>query len=382
MKAIKMKGYEPLLYAASATSAEMLYFGRFWAPDAFVAFGCRKKKIALLNALERVRGEKESEFDVVLPLEAWMARAKQEMRRPVVGIADCIIAAAKAYKIKGFYVPADFPVGLALALKKRRMPLIVGASPFFPKQMIKTEEELVLIRQANRVAAKGILAAEAALLAAKIGPGRKLFLEKKPLTSERLRGIIEMACLSFGGQAECIAAGGDQACDPHAVGTGVLRAGELIIVDVFPRMKASGYYGDMTRTFLKGEASDAQRGLIKAVRTAQKRAMATVQAGVSGKVVHQAAATYFEEKGYKTTTNQAVPEGFIHSTGHGVGLGLHEPLRISSQSQTILKAGMVVTLEPGLYYPGIGGVRIEDVVAVTEKGFELLSSLHYKWELN
>ncbi|MDE3085015.1 MAG: M24 family metallopeptidase, partial [Verrucomicrobiota bacterium] len=252
---------------------------------------------------------------------------------------------------------------------------------FFPEREIKTDAEARAIREGNRCAAAGIAAAEKTLRASKI-KNRKLFWCGAPLTSERLKIAIETACLEAGGVSlDTIAAGGDQACDPHARGTGPLRAGALIIVDVFPRVSATGYHGDMTRTFLKGRASDGQRALVAAVRAAQKLALQHIRAGASGCAVHKQVADYFETYGYKTEHGKKGSVGFFHGTGHGLGLEVHEPPRMGTTADLPLKKGAVVTVEPGLYYPGLGGCRIEDVVQVTDTAPKMLSKFHYEWEL-
>ena len=211
--------------------------------------------------------------------------------------------------------------------------------------------------------------------------GDQLQFEGQTLTSERLRTIIDQACLAAGAVAHnTIVAGGPQGCDPHEIGHGPLKPHELIIVDVFPRVQQSGYHGDMTRTFLKGRANDAQRALVDAVRSAQHAALASVKAGVSGAAVHRAADDVFRRRGYVTERRGDAFVGFIHSTGHGLGLEVHESPRVSPAAGT-LHRGHVITIEPGLYYPEIGGCRIEDVVRVTADGCELLSSMHYDWQI-
>jgi len=177
-----------------------------------------------------------------------------------------------------------------------------------------------------------------------------------------------------------IAAGGDQACDPHNRGSGPLRANELIVVDVFPRVAATGYYGDMTRTFLRGRASDAQRALVAAVRAAQLVARRAIRAGVIGRTIHQKVVDVFHQRGFETKHGKNGSVGFFHGTGHGLGLAVHELPRISGNVNTTLRHRSVVTVEPGLYYPGIGGCRIEDVVQVTSAQPKLLSRYHYDWE--
>jgi Xaa-Pro aminopeptidase len=178
-----------------------------------------------------------------------------------------------------------------------------------------------------------------------------------------------------------IAAGGDQACDPHERGTGPLRPHELIIVDIFPRVTATGYHGDMTRTFLRGHASEAQRALVAAVRDAQLAALGKVRTGANGRDVHQACVDIFTSRGYRTKRTPRGSVGFFHGTGHGLGLDIHEPPRMSGAVDYALKKGSVVTVEPGLYYPGLGGCRIEDVVQVTDAKPRMLSAYPYDWEL-
>jgi Xaa-Pro aminopeptidase len=211
--------------------------------------------------------------------------------------------------------------------------------------------------------------------------GRKLWFEGKPLTSERLKFAIEVACLDAGAvSSNTIVAGGDQACDPHERGSGPLRANELIIIDIFPRVTRTGFYGDMTRTFLRGHASDAQRALVDAVRAAQLVAFKGIKAGVNGRDVHKSVAELFKARGYETKHSKNGSVGFFHGTGHGLGLAVHELPRLSSSGDSILRKDAVVTVEPGLYYPGLGGCRIEDVVQVTDAAPRMLSRYHYDWE--
>ncbi|MGA3007214.1 MAG: M24 family metallopeptidase, partial [Opitutaceae bacterium] len=148
-----------------------------------------------------------------------------------------------------------------------------------------------------------------------------------------------------------------------------------------PRVSKTGYFGDMTRTFLKGRAHEAQRALVAAVRSAQKLALRHIRTGVSGRDVHGQVVAYFESLGYKTSHAATGSTGFFHGTGHGVGLEVHEPPRLGATADTALKKGAVVTVEPGLYYPGLGACRIEDVVHVTDSRPRMLSKYHYDWEL-
>jgi Xaa-Pro aminopeptidase len=368
-----------LLYADSETSADMLYLGRFFVPDPFAAFIFKGKRYALLSALEIGRGKKESSFDIILSLEEIRAKAEKAFKVSQAGIEHCIQFLAKDLNIASFELHPNVPAWLMDRLNRLGVAMSVGSAPFFPESLIKTDEEAKAITKANDISAAGIRAAHLALEKAEI-KAQKLYLDGKLLTSERVRGLIEIACLEAGGYGGCIVAGGNQACDPHCVGSGPLRANELIIVDVFPRDKQTGYYGDMTRTFLKGSANEVQKEFVSVVKEAHDLGIHAVKPGVKASTIHSTVADYFEERGCETGVERGKPYGFFHSTGHGLGLGLHEPLRIAA-NDTLIKKGMVFTIEPGLYYHGLGGCRIEDVVHVVDGGHKKLSSLHYAWEI-
>ncbi|MGB3632737.1 MAG: M24 family metallopeptidase, partial [Rubrobacteraceae bacterium] len=185
---------------------------------------------------------------------------------------------------------------------------------------------------------------------------------------------IEIELLKHGCAADAgtITAGGSQSADPHEQGHGPLRSGEPIILDIFPVSKESRYYADMTRTVVKGEPSEEVQEMYDAVLESQEAALGMIRAGVSGKDVHRKVSDILHERGYKTTVHdqekgQTLTEGFFHGTGHGVGLEIHEGPRLGTTDEK-LKVGDVVTVEPGLYKHGVGGIRIEDLVVVTEDG--------------
>lgn len=367
-----------LIYADTRRSSDQLYLGKFGVPDPFIAIKKGAKRIAALSQLEYSRGLKESAFDTILSLEEWLDRARAKFGKADVGVAETIATIAAKYRISGFKVPGDFPASVAFDLKALGIEIVPVKGSVFPARETKTEQELDYLKEGNRCSAAGIRAAEKALKESKIKNGY-LYWGGKRLTSERLRETIEMACLQAGSiSLDTIAAAGDQACDPHCAGSGPIRANELIIVDVFPRVSRTGYHGDMTRTFLKGTPSDAQRKLVATVAAAQKQAVKQVKTGVNGKAIHFSIVDIFDSKGYETKRTENGAVGFFHGTGHGLGLDVHEAPRVSIVNCK-LKRNSVVTIEPGLYYPGLGGCRIEDVVAVTDDGPRLLSKYHYKW---
>ena len=371
----------PLLYADTATSSDQLYFSRVGVPDPFISFGLGAKRYTVQNALELGRVKKARTFDAVLPLADWHAMAAARWPRRKIGIAEIIAELARAYRMPGFRVPDDFPVALFLKLRALGLHLEPAGGPMFPEREIKSVAEAAAIREGNRLSSVGFAAAEAILRASR-RKGRFLRYAGHPLTSEVLKFAIESAILREGGNSQdTIVAGGDQACDPHNRGSGPLRANDLIILDIFPRVTDTGYYGDMTRTFLRGRASDAQRNLVAAVRKAQLAALKMIRTGVDGQKVHQKVAATFVDAGYKTKHTKNGSVGYFHGTGHGLGLAVHEMPRLSPTVSMLLKKDSVVTVEPGLYYPGLGGCRIEDVVQVTDRGAKMLSKYHYEWEL-
>ncbi len=369
-----------LLYGNPETDADILYFGGFMAPDPFVALRVRGRKVAVLNALEFARGRREGQFDEVLSLEDCLERARRVLRVEQPGIVEVVRLLAKELHASSFHVPASFPAGLAFSLLKAKVKIEVAGPVFFPERAVKSDVEARALRDGCAASAAGIRAAEEALKAAQI-KGNRLVLNGQTLTSEKLRQIVDMACLEAGAVAQrTIVAGGDQACDPHGIGEGPLRPNELIIVDVFPRVTATGFFGDMTRTFLKGKASEKQRALVAAVREAQKLALGVLKAGSVGSDVHAQVVAYFEAAGFPTVREGNVFTGFFHGTGHGLGLEIHEAPRIN-RTGPALPLNSVLTVEPGLYYPGLGGCRIEDVVRLKEDGVEMLSKYHYRWEI-
>lgn len=370
----------PLLYADTHTSSDMLYFGRVEVHDPFIAFGACGKKITAQRALEFGRVKRTSAFDVVLPQEPWLAKAQQRYGAKA-GVPEIIATLAKEYGQRTFRVADDFPAPLYLRLTKLGLKLAFADGLLFPEREIKSPWEAACIREGNRLCSVGFTVAERILRSAKI-KGRTLVHRGKVLTSEQLRFELETAIREQGGDPrDTIVAGGDQACDPHERGSGPLRPHELIIIDVFPRVVKTGYFGDMTRTYLKGRPREVQRRLVATVRDAQILATKAIRAGVDGRAVHAACTDCFARAGYETKRTKNGSVGFFHGTGHGLGLAVHDPGRMSPTVAFPLKPGSVMTVEPGLYYPGLGGCRWEDVVWINAIGTKPLSKHPYNWEI-
>jgi len=385
----KKKLTEVLLYAAPSKSADLRWFSDFPAADPFPAFSAGGRRIGLLPLLEVGRAQKESAFDEVLNLTEII----NDLRRtnPRAGVADAITFTALREGIKEFRVPSDFPVGLFLRLKELGLNLISAGSaqdersapPLFANRWIKTKKEIEGIKAGNRAACAGFRVIEKILAEAKAEKSGKLLWNKKTLTAEVLHSQVQVAVTAAGGQLDAgmICAPGDQAVDCHSEGTGPILVGQLLVVDIFPRDRISGNYGDMTRTYLKGRATPIQRRMVQSVRKAQQLALKAIRAGVTGADVHKEVADYLASLGYKTEKIGEQYVGFFHGTGHGVGYDLHEEPYLSPRFPKPLQVGQCVTVEPGLYYPGIGGCRIEDCVVVTKSGCQMLSRHPYRWEI-
>ena len=237
-----------------------------------------------------------------------------------------------------------------------------------------------MITQSLRHTEAAIHKLEDLLRASKI-VGKKLRYRGQWVTSELLKKVLNVSMMEnncIG--SHTIVASGNLGCDPHNEGTGTVWANQSLIVDVFPKSADSFYYADITRTFVKGKATPALKAQYEAVKAAQEKGIRMVAPGVNGRAVHQAIQKDMEARGYYTERRKGTMVGFFHGTGHGLGLDVHEPPRVNS-SEHILKKGEVVTVEPGLYYPGVGAVRIEDLLVVTEKGHQNLTVYPKKLEI-
>jgi Xaa-Pro aminopeptidase len=354
-----------LIVADSDHDANMLYATGMFVPDPFIFLRLRGRNFVVMSDLEIDRARQQAPNCRVLSLSAYQRKLKANGVK-YNGFAPVIQMVLLERKARSVSVPNNFPLGLAVELRR----LGVSMNPkrdFFSERELKSPAEVKKISAALMMAEVGMAEAMQALKSAKIGRGRRLIYHGVPLTSEKLRSIIDCAILQAGGlAAHTIVAGGKQGCDPHEAGHGQLFANELIIVDIFPRSQKTGYFGDITRTVVRGRASEAARKLYDTVLRGQLLAFKKMRPGVPTSEVHSAVQRYFEQEGYKTERRNGRMQGFFHGTGHGLGLEIHEAPRMGSTSSGALRAGQVVTVEPGLYYSQIGGVRIEDVALITK----------------
>jgi Xaa-Pro aminopeptidase len=373
----KENGRTLLVISAPQHDAAAYHLSGFLAPDPVICLRAAGKRYLAVSALEYGRAEKEAPVDELVSFdELDLIKLAKELKS---GPRAFAAAAARLVERAGaegspITVPPQFGVAYADELRARGLRVGPDGRLFAELRRVKTEEEISYIEEAQRAVEAACAHAVEILREAEVSDDGTLSWRGETLTSEILRSEIDIELLRRGCTSDegTIAAGGAQAADPHERGSGPLRAGESIILDIFPRNGESRYYADMTRTFVKGEPTEELQRMYDAVLEAQEAALSMISAGVNGRDVHDKVSDILHERGYKTGKHDQKPgepltEGFFHGTGHGVGLELHEAPRISTADEE-LKAGDIVTVEPGLYEPGVGGVRIEDLVVVTEDG--------------
>ena len=359
-----------LIVAPSDTDADMLYATRIFIGDPFIFLQQNGKRTLVLSDLEIDRAKKNAKADEFV-MFSQLEREVQGKSKQAPAYEKVLAHFLRKRGVKRAKVPANFPLGFANEIKRKGIALETSNGLFWPAREKKTAEEIRLLQHALRITETGMKRAMEILKASKPGAGKKLKWSGKTLTSEILRAEIDSAILRAGGvPTNTIVAGSDQACDPHERGFGPLHANSLIIFDIFPRDAKTGYWGDMTRTVVRGRANEQQRKLWEAVKAGQTLALKRVKAGVDGMSIHQAITELFNRRGFPTEVRNGRRVGFFHGTGHGLGLEIHEYPRLQ---KVMLKAGQCLTVEPGLYYPGIGGARIEDVVIVEKDGCRILS---------
>ncbi len=372
------KNQTRLIVAASEHDPDMLYATRMFVPDPFIFLQQNGKRTIVLSDLEIDRGRKQARADEILAYSKF-EREVQGNRKKSPAFEKVLSHFLRTRGVRSALVPANFPLGFARELAAHKIRLQPSNGLFWPDRETKNEDELRLMRRALAITEKGMARAIEVLRASRPGRGKKLMWAARSLSSEILRAEIDSAILHAGGlPANTIVAGGDQACDPHERGFGPLFADSLIILDIFPRDAASGYFGDMTRTVVRGRASNEQRKLWETVRAGQALALKKMKPGVDGLKLHNEIKQFFRDQGYPTEVRKGRQVGFFHGTGHGLGLEIHEFPRFQ---KTVFKPGQVITVEPGLYYPGLGGVRLEDVVAVTANGIRMLSRFEKRLEI-
>ena len=370
------KAAAKLVVGATETCVELRYLSAFKAVDPIVFLQVGRRRILVVPRMEQARAKRrDPRAQVFTPEDLRIPRPRRYQ------VSEWCVAMLRREGIQQVTVPGTFPVGVADILRRRRIGITPVVGAFLPERAIKRPDELKCLRESQQAAVIAVRAAISTVEKAEIDGAGYLRKDGRKLTSESVRELVsrtlfEHRCLC----AETIIAGGEQATDCHETGHGPLRAGEAIVMDIFPRHMEHGYWGDVTRTIVRGEPSLELRALYSAVKAAQSVALARIKPGVRLTSIHQAASEEFVRRGYRTEMIDGKASGFFHGTGHGVGLEVHEAPSLGS-APGCLRKDHVVTVEPGLYYPGLGGVRIEDTVVVTKSGWRYLAPCEKRFQV-
>ena len=373
-------GSDAYLMMGDSLEADMYFATRFFAPDAFTYLQTKNSEVMLISQMEKGRAEIESRMSNIRTMQDYGYREKIKARGdPATAYCDCLAEMLQQEGVRKVAVPRNFPLYTAQVLKELGFSVTPIKSPFRELRTRKDGSEIQNMRYAQDACEQAMQAA-IDLISNSTEEEGILYSGEDELTSQRVRSAIEHRLLDFGCEADStIVSCGKDAANPHSVGEGALRANESIVIDIFPRNKTSRYHADMTRTVVKGEPSEKLADMYDAVLKSQEAALEMVKPGIKCSEIHNRVCEVLEERGYDTLRKDS-KVGFIHSTGHGVGIDIHE-LPPVGENDTILEEGNVITIEPGLYYPDIGGIRIEDMVVVTAEGCENLTKFEKKFVL-
>ena len=348
-----------LIVASGEQCADLRYAAGFSTPDEFIYFDDGTRRGVVMSALEYGRAIHSAPRDVEVHAETEFGRNRLEI---LSGIASMLRSGV-------FLVPADFPLALAGRLRENGFKVVPETGAFFPSREWKRPEEVEEIVRSQRAGEAGCRRAFAVLRETDVDRSGRLVWNGEILTSEILRGEIDVEMVRLGMlPTGTICAGGEQVAQPHNIGSGPLFADRPIVMDIFPRSACSGYWGDLTRTVVRGRASDLVKRAYDAVLAARELGKSLIAIGADPAEIHRAAAESMEKAGFHTGEGEKAAFGFFHGLGHGVGLDIHEAPRLSLRNNVPFRGGEVVTVEPGLYYPEWGGIRLEDLVWLAPSG--------------
>ena len=372
--ALSDAGLDGYLIDAAGDDSDQRYLSGFDAPDPYLTLYRPDELALLVSELEFGRAKADSDADDVRRFSEFDFTTLREEHGPHEARRRMLAEFVSDQGAESVAVPRRFPVDSADGLRERGVTVEPDQDDVVTKiRAVKTDDEISHIRAVQAANERAMAAAEDLIASTEPVDGN-LVLNGEPLTAERVKTEIETVLLKEGcGLDETIVAGGEQGADPHDRGSGPLPANEPIVIDIFPRNKSTKFHGDMTRTVVHGTPSETVEDWFEVTREAFEAALEAIEPGVTGEAVHGAACEVYEKAGFPTLRSDPGAEtGFIHNTGHGVGLDVHELPRLAPDGEE-LEPGHVVTVEPGLYDPAVGGMRLEDLVVVTENGYRNLT---------
>ena len=369
-----------LILADTIRSPDLRHEVPIPVPDPFLYVERNGRRVAVVSSLELPRVSAVDGLEA-LALERFGRDELIAQGHPEHEVElQVAVRACRELGVERASVPPTFPLELADRLRSEGIEVAVDRELFEGRRRAKNPTEIAGIRRAQRACEAALDAARDMLRRAEPSNGT-LVLDGEPLTSERIKQVVEGVFGAHGVAAdEVIVSHGPQTAIGHEMGHGAIASNEPIVFDLFPRDRETGCFSDMTRTYVVGEPSEELREYHRLAKEALDQALASTRPGVNGRALMEQTCEFFHAHGYKTQLHkepgEVLTDGFFHSLGHGVGLELHERPWLG-RSGDDLAAGDVITLEPGLYRTGYGGVRLEDIVLVTEDGCENLTRYPY-----
>ena len=374
------------MVADSITSPELRHEVPLAVPDAFFYLEREGVKHVVAPSVELVRLPAVAPEIVGHPWEEFGSDELFRMHGSLEVVAqELLLRACRTLGVERAVVPRRFPLWAADHLRANGVEIELDGALFDERRRVKNEVELAGIRRAQRAAEAG-MAAGRELLSRAERNGGGLVVDGEPLTCELVKQHAERAFGEHGASAEeLIVSHGAQTAVGHDMGSGRIEAGDVVLFDFFPRDRESACFADMTRTFVVGGSPEEElREYHRLSKEALDLCVAAIRPGLDGRELHERVCGFFHEHGYPTQLHkpdgEVLDSGFYHATGHGVGLAVHEKPNVGRSGQPLV-AGDVLALEPGLYRAGYGGVRLEDLVLVTEDGAEVLTDFPYDLEV-
>ena len=373
-----------LLYSDSQKDANMYYLTEFLAPDPFIFLKTVDEKPSIVvSQMEFSRAQKQSAVkDVKSYMDFDYLKVVQSAPEPHLGFIWFLVDVVKKELGVGtrICVPPNFPLAVADVLRNEGLMVIPMFGVVEKARETKDPHEVETIKEVQRVNEKVTSEVIELIANSEVGRNKTLQLDGEPLTVGMVksffgRKLIENGCLP---EEDIIVACGPKSADPHYVGMpdDKLKANQPIILDIYPRSIRKRYWSDMTRTIVKGQASRKVKKMYETVLEAKNVSVDAIRSGVAGARVYDVCCEVLERAGYQTTRKGTrVNIGMNHGLGHGVGLQIHESPRLAEFSLALLQEHVVVTVEPGIYDPKIGGVRLEDIVEVTKSGCQNLTKM-------
>ncbi|HEY0416046.1 MAG TPA: Xaa-Pro peptidase family protein [Gaiellaceae bacterium] len=373
-----------LIYADTFRSPELRHEVPLGIPDPVLYAEKDGTKHVVTHSMEAPRLAASGTLELHLMEELGVDELVAADLSPLELRAELALRGVRAVGVTSAVVPDTFPIWLADHLRANGVELTTDPDLFDDRRRVKSEAELEGMRRAQRAAEAAMDTCRDMLRRAEQN-GDGLTLEGDPLTVERVKSAMGIVFASHGTTAdEFIVAPGPQGAVGHDMGSGPIRAGVPIVVDIWPRDNDSAVYCDMTRTFVVGDVPEDVRRWHALCKQALDRAIAEIRPGAAGRAIFDGTCEIFEAAGEPTQRTkpdgEPLVDGFFHGLGHGVGLEVHEEPGLGRTTRTALVAGDVVTVEPGLYRQGYGGVRLEDLVLVTADGAENLTRYPYDLE--